>query len=134
MVSFLFLVKGLTRITSNHELPPRTGQRKLMETAGVGTWVCSTRGIPDWEDCPWHGLPAGGIRTHHGIRAELEIPTGPGLERKLQANKRAEGRLVQNFTVKSSRNLELKGAFEIFQPDPLTYRGENCVQSWAGTC
>lgn len=27
--------------------------------------------------------------------------------------------------MKSSRALELKGAFEIFQPDPVIYRGEN---------
>ena len=87
MVSFLLQVKGLTRITGNHELPPRTGQRKLMETAALGTRVGSTRGIPDWETYPWHGFPGGGIRTYHGIRAQLEIPPGPGSERSYRQSR-----------------------------------------------
>lgn len=91
MVSFLFLVKGLTRIISNHELPPRTGQRKLMETAAIGTRISSTRGTPDWENYPWHG----------DCRVELEpivgIPAGPGWEERGEANKREEGGWVNTF-------------------------------------
>lgn len=34
--------------------PHRTGQRKLMETAAIGTQGSATKGIPHWENCPWH--------------------------------------------------------------------------------
>lgn len=68
-----------------------------METAAVGTWVCSTRGIPDW----------GGIVP--GMGQGWKFLQVLGLERKLQANKRAERKLVKYFMVKSSKNLELEG-------------------------
>lgn len=48
-----------------------------METAATGTWVHSTQGIPDWRNCPWHGFLECGIRTHHKMQAEVEIPKGP---------------------------------------------------------
>lgn len=62
-----------------------------METAAIGTRVSSPKGITDWENYPWHRFLGSGIRTHRGIQAELEIPTGPGSERRLPTHKEEGG-------------------------------------------
>ena len=55
-----------------------------------------------------------------------------GLERKLQANKKAERKLVKYFMVKSSKNLELEGPLKYSSLTPWSTEGKT-VQKWART-
>lgn len=67
-----------------------------METAAVGTWVCSTR-----------GFLTGGVP---GMGQGWKFLQVLGLERKLRRQIREQKEAgLKYFTVKSSKNLELEG-------------------------